>query len=130
VGTTIIIKMGKARYAWVTILPLCWLVVVTMSAGWAKLFSPDPRLGFISAAASLEYAIEVGRLPAGVPSVEVARRLVYNNYLDAGVAAFFMVAVVVILADSIREWVLVISGRKPAVSSEVPHPGDAADRAA
>jgi carbon starvation protein len=120
VGTTVIIKMGKARYAWITVAPLAWLVVVTMSAGWAKLFAADPRLGFLANARFLRDAIATGTLPAGIGSVEVARRMIFNNYIDAAVAAFFMVAVVVILADSMREWFAVLGGRKPAVSTEVP----------
>jgi carbon starvation protein len=120
VGTTVIIKMGKARYAWMTMLPLSWLVVVTMTGGWAKLFSPDPKLGFIAHARFLREAAEVGRLPAGVKSAGDAARMAFNDYLDAGVAAFFMVAVIVILADSIREWTSVLRGRKPARSTEVP----------
>src|SRR5438132_7251021 len=68
VGTTIIIKMGKARYAWVTILPLAWLAIVTMSAGIAKLFSPQPRLGFIAHAHMLQAARAAGTLPPGVKS--------------------------------------------------------------
>jgi carbon starvation protein len=120
VGTTVIIKMGKARYAWMTMLPLAWLVVVTMTAGWAKLFSPDPKLGFMAHARFLREAAEAGRLPAGVKSAGDVARMAFNDYLDAAVAAFFMVAVIVILADSIREWTLVLRGRKPARSTEVP----------
>jgi carbon starvation protein len=120
VGTTVIIKMGKARYAWMTMLPLAWLVVVTMTAGWAKLFSPDPKLGFIAHARFLREAAASGRLPAGIKSVGDAARMAFNDYLDAAVAAFFMVAVIVILADSIREWTSVLRGRKPARSTEVP----------
>ncbi len=119
-GTTVIIKMGKARYAFVTLLPLSWLVVVTLTAGWQKIFSADPRLGFLSHARLLAEAIAAGTLPAGVASVEVARRMIFNDRLDAAVAAFFMVAVLVILADSAREWLLVVRGRKPARSTEVP----------
>ncbi|HVX41206.1 MAG TPA: carbon starvation CstA family protein [Gemmatimonadaceae bacterium] len=120
VGTTVIIKMGKARYAWVTITPLAWLTIVTMAAGWAKLFSPDPKLGFLSHAHGIERQIASGALPAVIKSVADARRMIYNDYLDAAVAAFFMVSVVVILADSLREWSSVLRGRKPLISSEVP----------
>jgi carbon starvation protein len=120
VGTTVIIKMGRARYAFVTLAPLAWLVVVTMTAGWAKIFSADPRLGFISHGALLRAAAASGALPAGIQSVSDALRMAFNDYLDAGVAAFFMISVAVILVDSIREWGAVLRGRKPATSSEVP----------
>ncbi|HEV8497537.1 MAG TPA: carbon starvation CstA family protein [Gemmatimonadaceae bacterium] len=120
VGTTIIIKMGKARYAWVTMLPLAWLTIVTMSAGWEKLFSPDVRLGFLSHAHLVEGQVAGNALPAAIKTIADARRVIFNDYLDAAVAGFFMVSVVVILADSLREWSAVLGGRKPAVSSEVP----------
>jgi carbon starvation protein len=120
VGTTVIIKMARARYAFVTILPLVWLVIVTMSAGWAKLFSPDPKLGFLAHASVLRAAAAAGTLPPGVKSVGDALRMAFNDYLDAAVAAFFMISVVVILADSVREWVAVVRGHKPATTSEVP----------
>jgi carbon starvation protein len=121
VGTTVIIKMGRARYAWVTLLPLIWLVIVTMTAGWQKMFSPDPHLGFIAHARALGAAIDTGTLPVGVSSAAAGRRMMFNDYLDAAVAAFFMVSVVVILADSLRSWYGVVTGRIPAVSSEVPY---------
>jgi len=120
VGTTIIIKMGKARFAWVTMLPLAWLAIVTMTAGWEKLFSADVRLGFISHAHLIEGQVAANALPAAIKTIADARRVIFNDYLDAAVAGFFMVSVVVILADSFREWAAVLGGRKPTVSSEVP----------
>ena len=119
VGTTVIIKMGKARYAWTTIAPLSWLVIITLTGGWLKIFSENPRLGFLSHARLLEGFIAAGNLPPGVQSVDAARRMIFNDRLDAAVAAFFMVSVVVILAASAVEWLRVLSGRKPAVSTEV-----------
>ena len=120
VGTTVIIKMGKARYAWVTLLPLAWLAVVTMTAAATKIFSPDPKLGFLASARILSEAAASGVLPTGVASAAAAARIAFNARLDAAVAAFFMLSVVVILADSVREWVQVLAGRKPARSTEVP----------
>jgi carbon starvation protein len=120
VGTTVIIKMGRARYAPVTLAPLAWLVIVTMTAGWAKIFSADPKLGFLSHASLLRAAAAAGSLPAGIKTSGDALRMAFNDYLDAAVAAFFMISVVVILADSMREWAAVLRGQKPATSTEVP----------
>jgi len=121
VGTTVFIKMGKARYAWITILPMIWLVIVTMSAGLLKIFSEDTRLGFLSHARMLESQIASGTLPASIKSVDAAQRMIFNDRLDAAVAAFFLISVVIILADSIRTWVAVLSSRKVPVSSEAPY---------
>jgi carbon starvation protein len=120
VGTTIIIKMGKARYAPITVLPLAWLVIVTMTAGWAKIFSDDPRLGFLAHARVMSDQLAAGVLPRGAADAAAAARMIFNDRLDAAVAAFFMVAVVVILTDSAKEWVAVLRGNKPARSTEIP----------
>ncbi|MBI4539197.1 MAG: carbon starvation protein A [Gemmatimonadetes bacterium] len=120
VGTTVIIKMGKARYAWVTIVPLAWLASVTLTAGWQKVFAADPRLGFVSHARTVREALERGALPAGVSSAEMAQRLIFNDQLDAVVAVVFMAVVVVVIATSVREWMLVLGKRKPAVVHEAP----------
>ncbi len=124
VGTTITIKMGKARYAPVTLLPLAWLVVVTMVGGWAKIFSSDPRLGFLAHARLLSDQLASGILPRGAADAAAAARMIFNDRLDAAVAAFFMIAVIVILTDSAKEWVAVVRGRKPAISTEVPFGGE------
>jgi carbon starvation protein len=110
VGTTILIKMGRARYAWVTLLPLAWLVTVTMTAGWQKVFAADPRLGFLAHAASL----------AGSSNPD-APRLIFNDRLNTVVALLFMAVVAVLIVTSVREWWLVLSRRKPAVVHEAPY---------
>jgi carbon starvation protein len=120
VATTIIVKMGKARYAWATLLPLAWIAVVTMSAGWQKLFSPLPKLGFLAHAHTLQAAKAAGTLPVGVRSSGELARLIANDYLDAAVAAFFLLSVLVVIADSAREWWAVLKGGKPVQSTETP----------
>jgi carbon starvation protein len=120
VGTTVIIKMNKARYAWVTILPLVWLATVTLTAGWQKVFSADPRLGFLSHARVIEAAVASGSLPASINSVAAARRVIFNDRLDAAVASVFMLVVLLVIAASVREWWLVLSRRKAAVLYEAP----------
>jgi carbon starvation protein len=120
VGTTILIKMKKARYAWVTVVPLIWLLSVTMTAGWQKVFSADPRLGFLARARLLEDGIAGGTLPAGVASIDAANRLIFNDRLDAVIALVFMAVVVLVIAASLREWVLVLARRRPAEVFEAP----------
>jgi carbon starvation protein len=110
VGTTIIIKMGKLRYAWVTVLPLVWLTAATLTAGWQKVFSPDPALGFLAHAASLANSTNPG-----------AARMILNDRVDAALAAFFMAIVVVVLAASMREWYLVAARRKAPKVNEAPY---------
>jgi carbon starvation protein len=119
VGTTVIIRMGKARYAWMTILPLSWLAVITLSGGWLKIFSDNPRLGFLAHARMFEDVLAGGGIPKGVASAEAARRMIFNDRLDAVVAGFFMAAVIVILVESIRVWLRIISGRAAVSSTEV-----------
>ena len=120
VATTVIIKMGKARYVWTTLLPLAWLLVVTMSAGVAMLFSSNPRLGFLARAQLRQAARAAGTLPPGVKSTGDLTQMIANDYLGAAVTIFFLASVLVILAWSAREWWAVLSGSKTARSTEVP----------
>ena len=121
VGTTVFIKMDKAKYAFITLIPMTWLVIVTMSAGLLKIFSDDIRLGFLSHARMLEAAIASGVLPKSVKTIEAANRMIFNDHLDAAVAAFFLISVVIILADSMREWYRVINGRLAPCTAEAPY---------
>jgi carbon starvation protein len=104
VGTTVIVKMGKSRYIGVTLAPLAWLVIVTMTAGWQKLFAPDPKMGFLAHASWIKDLVQSNKLPANIKSVSDAQRMIFNDYVNVVVTAFFMISVVVILLDSIRVW--------------------------
>ena len=121
VGTTVFIKMGKARYAWITLVPMSWLVIVTMTAGLTKIFSPEAKLGFLAHAKVIEGQIASGTLPASIKSIEAAQRMIFNDRLDAAVAAFFLISVIIILADSIRTWYAVLSSKSAPISSEAPY---------
>src|SRR5690606_21527445 len=120
VGMTILIKMGKAKYMWVMAIPLFWLMLVTFTAAWQKVFAADPRLGFLSHANLFESYLERGELPPGVGSVAAANQMIFNDRLDAAVALFFLAVVVLVLIASIREWYLILSGKKKAVLHEAP----------
>ena len=115
VGTTILIKSGKARYAWVTLGPLAWLLLVTLTAGWQKIFAADPRLGFLAHA-----KVTAGQVASGAMAAERGARLIFNDRLDAGVAAVFLLITVTLVIASAREWLAVLGGRKPAVTTETP----------
>jgi carbon starvation protein len=115
-ATTIVIKMGKVRRCWVTLLPLAWLCCVTFTAAVQKIFHPNPRVGFVAMARKLSVDLSSGQIPAGKRVAIEA--LIFNNYLDAVAAGLFLVLVVAILLVSIREWALILSGRKPAVLRE------------
>ena len=110
-GTTVIIKMGKARYAWVTLAPLAFLTVVTFTAGLMKLFSPKAA-GFLPALTKLTAQIDAGTAPA------TAGRALLNLRVDIAITAFFLLAVGLIVAASVVEWVRLLRGTKPIVLRE------------
>jgi carbon starvation protein len=107
VATTIIIKMHRAKYALVTLGPLAWLVTVTFTASWHKVFDPDPRIGFLAQARQIA--------TAGGNA-----RLIFNNRLDAVVTGVLVVMVALILLESARQWLGFLSGKKKARLSEAP----------
>jgi carbon starvation protein len=110
VATTIIIKMHRTRYAAVTLAPLAWLVAVTFTASWHKILDPNPRVGFLAQARVLE---------AG-PATSATARLIFNNRLDAALTAVLVVMVALVLIESVRQWIAVLSGREEARVKESP----------
>ena len=114
VSTTIIIKMHRARYALVTLLPLCILVSITFTASYHKIFDPNPRIGFLAHAKLLATQI------ATAPKPQELARLMLNDRLDAVVAGVLVCLVSLILIESLLEWSRVLSGQKEANVKETP----------
>ena len=110
VATTIIIKMHRARYAAVTLIPLVWLVVITFTASWHKIFDADPRVGFLAQA----------NLLAAKPLTDSSQRLIFNNRMDAAVTAVLVVMVTLVLIESARHWVGILNGRHEVRLKETP----------
>ena len=107
-GTTVLIKMGKQRFLWVTLLPLSWLLAVTLTAGWQKIFASDLRLGFLSAARHFE------SLSAGGGSEReqaIWHHQIFNNHLNAAVTALFLILVILIVGACARVWIRLLRGR-------------------
>jgi carbon starvation protein len=110
VATTIIIKMHRARYAAVTLVPLIWLVAVTFTASWHKIFDADPRVGFLAQV----------RLLAASPLTKSSTRFIFNNRLDAAVTGALVVMVALVLIESARHWLGILNGRYEAQVKETP----------
>ena len=110
VVTTILVKMGKMKHAWVTLVPLAWLASATLTAGYQKVFSPLPALGFLAHARSLANSTNPN-----------AARMIFNDRVDAALALFFMAVVVVVIAASAREWWMVAVNRKAPRVNEAPY---------
>jgi carbon starvation protein len=121
VGTTVIIKAGRGRFAWVTLAPMAWLLAVTFTAGWQKVFAADPRLGFLSHARLVTGKLAAGELPAGARTAAQAHQMLFNDRLNAVVAVVFMAVAVMVVLASAREWWLVSSRRKEAGLRETPY---------
>ena len=117
VTTTLLVRTAQVRYVWTTLVPLAWLLAVTMTAGWQKIFSPNLRIGFLAHASDLLAKLEAGAVPAA--DVARTRTLVFNDYLDAGITALFLVLVVIVVGESARAWIRAI-GERPG---SVPAPG-------
>jgi carbon starvation protein len=119
VATTILVKTGKLRYAWVTGAPLTWLLIITTSAAWEKLFSPELRIGFLAHARDLS-----DKLAAGVLSPDQAAKapqLIFNDYLDAGLTALFLAVSWILAADTLRVCGLILARKPHPPLSESPH---------
>ncbi len=116
-GTTVLIKMGRARHIWVTLLPLGWLVCVTTTAGLMKIFSPAP-IGFLAIARGVEAKIAAGGTPA---ELKTWGAQLFNNRVDAVVTATFLVLVAIVLIANARVWWQLLSGRRAAQLREEPY---------
>ena len=119
VATTILLKMGKLKWIWVTLLPMIWLITVTMTASWQKIFSENARIGFLSGANALAAQIAAGKVAA--EKITEIQRTIFNLRLDAVVTGALAVMILVLVVEAILRWTAILAKRSEAVLHETPY---------
>ncbi len=119
VATTILLKMKRTRYLFVTLVPMAWLVVVTLTASYQKVFHANTRIGFLAQASALQAQLDAGTVAA--ERVAATQRLIFNNQLDAGLTMLFVFLLLLLLAEALTEWTRILRGRKEPELHETPH---------
>ncbi len=119
VATTILMKMGRLRWIWVTLLPMAWLVVITMTASYQKIFHSNPRIGFLAYANALAAQIAAGKIPT--EKIAETQRLIFNQRLDAAVTAVLAAMILVLIVEALGQWYSILSRRKQPVLHESPY---------
>jgi carbon starvation protein len=119
VATTILLKMGRLKWIWVTVAPMVWLVTVTMTASYQKIFSANPRIGFLSFARTLAAQVAAGKIPAA--KLADTQRVIFNQRLDAVVTAILAAMVAVLIVEGLIQWYGILSGRWDTTLHETPY---------
>ncbi len=117
VATTVLLKMHGPKYVWLTVAPLMFILSVTFTAGMQKIFSPMPRLGFLARADQLSAQLAT---MTDATQIAMTERLILNERLDAAICGLFLVMVAAVVADSVRLWISILSGRRIARVTEAP----------
>ncbi|GAA4338956.1 carbon starvation CstA family protein [Variovorax defluvii] len=112
-GVVVLYRMKRERYAWVAIVPAAWLLVCTLTAGWQKIFSADPKVGFLAHASKYAEALEKGVLLAPAKTPEAMSRIVFNDRLDAALCALFIFVVLSVLFYSVKSVLAARASHKP-----------------
>ena len=117
--TSVLVKMKRERFVWVTLVPTVWLLVTTLTAGVQKIFHTDPRIGFVALANKFSDAAAKGTLLAPAKSIEEMRRVAFNNYLDAVVCALFVLLVIAMCIATVRVCMRALKQVRPT-AQEIP----------
>jgi carbon starvation protein len=119
VATTILLKMDRLRWVWVTLVPMAWLVIITMTASYQKIFDRNPRIGFLAYASALAAQLAAGKIPAD--KIAETSRLIFNQRLDAAVTGVLVAMILVLLVEACWQWYAILSRRKAPVLHEAPY---------
>jgi carbon starvation protein len=119
VATTILMKMGRLRWIWVTLVPMAWLVVITMTASYQKIFDANPRIGFLAYANVLAAQIAAGKIPAG--KIAETQRLIFDQRLDAAVTGVLAFMILVLIVEALAQWYSILSRRAEPMLHESPY---------
>ena len=119
VATTVLLKMGRVKWIWVTLLPMIWLVIITMTGSYQKIFSGNPRIGFLSYANALAAEIAAGKIPPA--KIVETQRVIFNQRLDAGVTAVLAVMILVLVVEAAAQWYRILTASRKPVMHETPY---------
>jgi carbon starvation protein len=108
IAFAVVTKMGKTRYAWVTAVPMAWLLVATLSVGVMKVFSANPKIGFFAHANMIQKAIDAGKAIAPMKNMAQMHEVVFNDHLDAIVTLVFVAVEVLVVLAASRVWYKVL----------------------
>jgi len=118
--TTLLIKHGKVKWAWVTGIPLVWDLVVTLTASYQKVFSSNPKLGFFEQRSTFQAALDDGKVLPPAKNLDDMQQVVTNSTVDGVLAALFAVMIIVVVLDSARIWYAVLVSKKRLETTETP----------
>jgi carbon starvation protein len=121
VGTTLLIKAGKLKWAWVTGIPLAWDAAVTLTASYQKVFSDDAKIGFFAQRTKFQDAINAGEVLPPATNMDDMQAVVTNSTVDGVLAALFAAMIVVVILDASRVWFKAIRAREPLATTEAPY---------
>jgi carbon starvation protein len=119
VATTILLKMGRTKWIWITMAPMAWIVIITMTASYQKIFDPNPRIGFLSYINVLKAQLAAGKIPAA--KIAETRHVIFNQRLDAIVTAVLAAMVAVLIIEALIQWYALLSKRRQPVLHEAPY---------
>ena len=120
--TVVLFKMKRQKYAWVSILPTVWLVICTMYAGWLKVFSSDPAVGFFAKANQLKALLASGNFQpnAVFKSAQQVQQVIFNNQLDGVLMAGFMLVILAMIVFTVQACRKALATDKPT-AHEIPY---------
>jgi carbon starvation protein len=121
VATTVLVKSGRLKWAWVTAAPLVWVAVVTLTASWQKVFSTDPRIGFFAQRDKYADALDQGEVLAPAKSADQMQTVITNSTVDGILAAFFALLVVIIILNAAVVCWRAVRSAEPLPSTEAPY---------
>jgi carbon starvation protein len=116
----VMVKMKRERYLWIPLLPTTWLLICTLTAGWQKLFHPDPRIGFLANAERFSAAASRGEVLAPATSLAEMQRVTFSNTLDAALCALFILVLVATVGFGMKAALTARRSRSPT-SQESEH---------
>jgi carbon starvation protein len=120
VCTTLLIKTGRAKYAWVTAVPLAWDAAVTLTASYQKVFSPDPTLGFFAQREKYAAALDQGKVLAPAKNIADMQAVVTNSTVDGVLSALFAILIIIVIVNALLVWYRALTSSEPLPNTEAP----------